>query len=481
MLLWMRWKQGFASYSASSLACLACETRYNKSMGSNLKLLMRAAVFLAVVGITFFVMQDDGAGEGDEQPSVDPFVRSAIGTSDKQQTESSAVVAVGNSEVLELHNLALEAVNAKQYQVAYEIMTQLYEFEANPGSTIAVNASRVAGRWANALQGLYRHQDAREVWRQAIAWHHDKGHPQLSFARLLLLTAEVEAAREIVDEALAEFPQHASLLALRAEIASLRGEADFAVEMMQAAVDIESDNARYAGRLVQLKVEAEAFANYLPISTAHFDSSFDPQNISMVRNIDDLQQDLERAWSEISGLLGIQNERRIVVLWLDSNDYKGQAPDWSAGIYDGRIRVVVDDYPERRPQMLATLKHELTHALLHSTGIKFPTFVQEGLAQLYEPRDADVVRDAYLRGDLPSLADLQGNWTSWTDAEQVRAAYAYSLSLCDFVRERYGADSFGLLFENMRGSELHEAWQATFGNTLADSDALHRQFLADSN
>ncbi|MBT4466199.1 MAG: hypothetical protein HOD03_05900, partial [Planctomycetes bacterium] len=42
---------------------------------------------------------------------------------------------------------------------------------------------------------------------------------------------------------------------------------------------------------------------------------------------------------------------------------------------------------------------------------------------------------------------------------------------------RYGADSFGLLFENMRGSELHEAWQATFGNALADSDALHRQFF----
>jgi hypothetical protein len=67
---------------------------------------MRAAVFLAVVAMTFFVMQDDDAGESNEQQSVDSFARSAIGTSDKQQIESSAVVSVDNSEVIELHNLA---------------------------------------------------------------------------------------------------------------------------------------------------------------------------------------------------------------------------------------------------------------------------------------------------------------------------------------------------------------------------------------
>jgi hypothetical protein len=296
-------------------------------------------------------------------------------------------------------------------------------------------------------------------------------------ARLLLQSAAVAEALEVVSAALEEFPQHVQLLALRGEIAALRGEHQLAQEMLRAAAELAPDNEALAQRLAQLELEALAFADYLNISTAHFESSFDANNLSMVRNIDDLQQDLENAWQDISGLLGINNQRRIVVLWIDTKDYQGQVPDWSSGVYDGRIRIVVNDYPERRPQMLATLKHELTHALLHSTGLKLPTFIQEGLAQLYEPRDAELIREHYLADDLPQLLELQGSWMGWTDVAKVRAAYAYSLSLCDFVVERYGKNAFSLLFENMRGQEFSSAWAATFGLSLEDVDALHRKFL----
>jgi hypothetical protein len=453
-------------------------------MSVSVKLLMRAAVFLAVVAGTYWFVESDAADESDEnlgQRGVAEFVRVDNDASDNISHLSDTVdvdTANNDAKVIELHKQSLAALGEERYQDAYQLMQQLYQLRPTPDHTVAVNASRVAGHWANELHNLYEHDQARKVWRQAIEWHHDSGHPQLSLARLLLRTAEVDAARKIVESALLEFPQNAQLLVLRGEIASMLGDSELAVEMMLAATVVEPNNPRFVRRLAQLKIEADAFENYLPLSTAHFESSFDAQNRSMVRNIDDLQQDLERAWSDISGLLGIQNDRRIVVLWLDAADYKGQAPDWSSGIYDGRIRIVVDDYPERRPQMLSTLKHELTHALLHSTGIQFPTFIQEGLAQLYEPRNVDAIRESYLGDELPSLIDLQGSWTAWTDTVQVRKAYAYSLSLCDFVRDRYGDDSFGLLFENMRSSGLREAWQATFGNTLQDSDKLHRQFLA---
>jgi tetratricopeptide (TPR) repeat protein len=453
-------------------------------MSVRVSLTVRGAVGLAAIALAYlFIERDDEQVVDDANSSAPEFVRDVqqINTAAEQSHDPSPSEDGDDSLVTELHQQALAALNEQSYQLAFELAQEIYLIDDSPSNAIAVNASRIAGYWANDLQSHYRPNSALLVWRQAIEWHHDTGHPQLSLARLLLRGAKVAEALVIVEEALVEFPDNSKLLALRADIASLQGEADLAVKFLSAALAIDSANSYYATRLEQLKIEALAFTDYLSVSTAHFESSFDSQNRSMVRNIDDLQQDLERAWSDISGILGIQNDIQIVVLWLDKKDYQVQAPDWSAGIYDGRIRIVVDDYPERRPQLLATLKHELTHALLHSTGIQFPTFLQEGLAQLYEPRDVDAIREAYLLEDIPSLIDLQGAWTTWTDTDRVRSAYAYSVSLCDFTRERYGENSFRLLFDNMRHSNLKAAWAATFGDTLDDTDALHRKLLLQDN
>ncbi len=447
---------------------------------------MRVAAFLAVAAATYFFFMRDAVdiGNADLSKEVLSFVRSDSEVDSSEQNSKEQLMAVPSSGVdpplIELHNAALASLKQKKYRSAYQQMQQLYQLEGTPSPKMAVNASRVAGHWARELQREYKTEDALQVWRKAVEWHHDAGHPQLALARLLLRMTEVEQALEVVVAGLSEFPEHVQLLMLRGEIASLMGDSQLAVTQFKAAAALQPDDLALAQRLTQLEIEARAFADYLSASTSHFESSFDSQNPSMVRNIDDLQQDLENAWLDVSGMLGIISDRRIVVLWLAAEDYQGQAPDWSAGIYDGRIRVVVDDYPERRPQLLATLKHELTHALLHSTGIKLPTFIQEGLAQLYEPRPVERIRESYLvDDDLPSLEQLQGNWTSWTDNNQVQVAYAYALSLCDFVVEHYGDNAFVILLDNMRHQDLLSAWQATFGVALSDSDKLHRQFLTE--
>ncbi|MDP6964098.1 MAG: tetratricopeptide repeat protein [Planctomycetota bacterium] len=419
-----------------------------------------------------------------DEPNADvpgTFVRDVDATvADRQPTagDESLVSSTGlDAELVDLNNRAMASYRDEKYEQAFKIMQDLFEQFPEAGEQYGLNASRLAGHWARQLEDLYRHQEAAIVLRQALEWHGDGGAPYVLLAKLLLTGAKVDEARAIVEQGMHEFADNHRLIALMADISSIQGDVERAVVLMTQALNQNPNNEFYANKLLQFETEAKVFVNYLSASTAHFESNFDAQNRSMVRNIDDLQQDLERAWSDISNHLGVSNQRRIVVLWLAKEDYQAQAPDWSLGVYDGRIRIVVDDYPESRPQLLATLKHELTHAILHSTGLRIPTFVQEGLAQMYEPRNVDLVRKSYLHGELPELSELEGQWTSWQNVEQVQSAYAYSLSLCHFVRERYGQNAFVLLLENLRNTSFQEAWTATFGDTLQDSDLLHRKFL----
>jgi hypothetical protein len=88
------------------------------------------------------------------------------------------------------------------------------------------------------------------------------------------------------------------------------------------------------------------------------------------------------------------------------------------------------------------LRHELTHSFVHwlSSG-RCPTWLNEGLAQLMEPRSASM----YARQLGPMFLDrkaipfsaLQGSFTRFNPL-QAEIAYAESLSAVEYLQGRYG-------------------------------------------
>jgi hypothetical protein len=91
------------------------------------RMMIRIAIFLIAVGVSYFMAKKDPAIE-DNATQATNFTRSATSSTVEESPDAVIPIAANatQQEVIELHNLALEAVNAKQYQVAYEIMTQLY-------------------------------------------------------------------------------------------------------------------------------------------------------------------------------------------------------------------------------------------------------------------------------------------------------------------------------------------------------------------
>jgi hypothetical protein len=146
------------------------------------------------------------------------------------------------------------------------------------------------------------------------------------------------------------------------------------------------------------------------------------------------------------------------------------APEWSDGIFDGRIRVPVMGAQQNLPEFDRVLAHELTHAMI--TGLAprgVPPWLHEGLASYFEPHDlASARRVLRQTGTVPSAVLLDG--FTRLDGRQAAAAYAESLLLADVLMRRAGT-RMGIVLQNLdRGQTLQQSLEL-IGVSLTDLEA----------
>jgi hypothetical protein len=111
------------------------------------------------------------------------------------------------------------------------------------------------------------------------------------------------------------------------------------------------------------------------------------------------------------------------VILQNRDDYlrTSGAAEWSAGVYDGRIRVSLQDWSHTR----TTVSHELVHACLASTG-EWPAWLHEGLAQKLAGQTASRALPKRLPvAILPKLAQMNRTFAGMRPGN---AALAYAAS-----------------------------------------------------
>lgn len=426
-------------------------------------------------------------GAGEEEPVTEPGESTPALTRqplqpqehpDPQVSEDQLLAADADADrlqALDLNRRALAALDQDRVADAVALLEEALKF-APEDPVMTLNLSRSLVRLAIDATGKGRHGEALILLDRARSWEEDGGYGLSWIARVHLRQGERVRAREVLQEALGQFPDNPGLLRLSADLAALEGDLQLAVSQIQEAVRLQPDDEGLQVRQQQLEAEEELYRTFLTDATAHFESRYDPADAEMVQWIPDLQADLEDAWAEVVEGLGIQPQQRILVMWLDPERYRWRAPDWSSGLYDGRVRIVIDDYPAEREAIRRTLRHELTHAVLHTVGTRIPTWLHEGMAQLMEGRPVDLAEQA-LEQRMPlrlSVADLDGNWTGWTDTDKVAQAYFYSMLLSDWLSQEFGTNALPNLFQNLRGTSWEEGWARTFGASFEEVEARYR-------
>ncbi|MAW61278.1 MAG: hypothetical protein CMJ94_10640 [Planctomycetes bacterium] len=397
--------------------------------------------------------------------------------------ESSVVVAdaADLDELLRLNRAALASLREKNYADAVRDFRLALDLE--PGNEILLlNLSRALAQWGDAELRNGSLQEALKHLEEAVSLHRDGGENGSMLAYALLRVGRRDQAASVLEATLQEYPDSVPALRLAGEIAFLRGNLNEAVQALEHAVELAPKERAIVERLEFYRSERDRLATYLRVQSTRFEAMYPAENTQIRPHLESLLLDLERASDAVNQLLGLAPTDRVLVLLLPPDEYFAAAPNWSDGLYDGRIRIPLEDYQQQSERLRSTFRHEYTHAALHRVGPAVPTWLHEGLAQYVEGMSVDRARTA-LRdqpGSMPTRTRLEGDWTRWTDRNEVQGAYAYSLSLAGWLVERYGADALARLVRGLEYEAFGSAFQNSFGAGFAEVEQQHRQALIEN-
>ena len=262
-------------------------------------------------------------------------------------------------------------------------------------------------------------------------------------------------------------------LAVREDEAGTPQERARSIEHLARAAALAPDREDIARRLVQMRRLAQSEEGFTVETSEHFELSYDGARTDLLWSSFEIVKVLEIAYQDLGELFGrwpVEGGRpRIrVVLYRQSGFHEATGMGhWAAGVFDGSVRVPVEDLGREKATLERVLRHEIAHAFVRESGGNLvPGWLNEGLAQWLEIRDiverAREIEDARTRlsgKKLIPLDQLEGTLSEIQGEEAVALAYAESLALCGWIDRNYGER---VLFEMVAASKTKGGWREAF-------------------
>jgi len=213
-----------------------------------------------------------------------------------------------------------------------------------------------------------------------------------------------------------------------------REEMSKAIEEFQKGLALK-DDANIRASLERAMLEARTARGFGQKRLSHFIVSYEGETMESTGRM--VLDALERSRASLVSQLGFEPEEPVVVLLYSRRSYREMGgPHWSAGFFDGKIRMPVGGLSQVDSQIRATLHHELVHAFIHArAGDRAPRWLHEGVAEYMEGSRAAE------QGKL--LARVLAEGTSFqhclpTAQCDVRIFYPAANSLVDYVIQTRG-------------------------------------------
>lgn len=320
---------------------------------------------------------------------------------------------------------------------------------------------------------------ANSIFREALTRH--PGDPQLLLGAGVAasLLGQDKEAIALLKQALQIEPQLLQAAAILGELLYRQGDLELAIKMYERALPSAPPSVAVSmrGRLATWREEASLPQNRDAIKDDRFTISFDgPVQQKLAARATSV---LSAAFWRIGKALGAYPSSPInVILYSERqfHDITG-APEWSAGGFDGQIRMPVRGATQNLAEFDRILTHELTHAMLKSIASRnLPAWLNEGLAMYFEGRDGALSerRLAAARLFVP-LAVLQTSFARLNTAQAV-IAYEESAFATRALVDRIGPAGVGQLLQDLSGGQTMDQAIERFGITFAafESDLERR-------
>lgn len=258
-----------------------------------------------------------------------------------------------------------------------------------------------------------------------------------------------------------------------------------ALDALREAVSLDPDD-------VQAGTWMEAVEREAPTEASESGSS--EGSVDEAGLLARLRPILQRALAAVEAALWIHEGDAIgVVLFPTDRQFREgiASPDWSAGCFDGRLRLRYETVRDTDPRALEiTVRHELVHFLVAQRYrrmlVPVPGWINEGLAVLNEGGDSldeerllrPLVTDRDWVVRIRPFEDLEGWFGAIEDPQAARLAYAQSMSAVEFLQARYGRRAPVRILDGMaRGVSSEDALRAVTGLDYVDFRHAWREWL----
>jgi hypothetical protein len=216
-------------------------------------------------------------------------------------------------------------------------------------------------------------------------------------------------------------------------------------ELAPARKDIEL-------RLAQMEKLAKSEEGFWKDSSEHFDLSYDGERGDLLGGAFQITPQLERAYQQYGELFDVwpvekdQPKIRIVLYRREGFHEATGIGHWAGGLFDGTVRVPVEDMQKEKVDLERVLRHEIAHAFVSAAGgATVPGWLNEGLAQYLEYENlsarAQRVQSARKRlqgKELLPLDKLQRSLAELGDDDTIQLAYSEGLALVDAIDRNFG-------------------------------------------
>lgn len=246
-------------------------------------------------------------------------------------------------------------------------------------------------------------------------------------------------------------------------------------ELAPARKDIES-------RLSQMERLAKSEAGFWKDSSEHFELSYDGERNDLLGGAFQITAALERAYQQYGELFDVwpveksKAKIRIVLYHRDGFHEATGIGHWAGGLFDGTVRVPVDDLAAEKRDLERVLRHEIAHAFVSASGgASVPGWINEGIAQYLEYEDlssraarVETARKRLAGKPLLPLEQLQRSLGTLGDDDAIQTAYAEGLLLVQRIDRDFGERvPFQMVAGCARSVAVERSFQERTGQELA--------------
>jgi tetratricopeptide (TPR) repeat protein len=312
---------------------------------------------------------------------------------------------------------------------------------------------------------------AAQMFTRALALQPDE--PVLLFGASVAshVQGHTQEAKKTLRRAIEIAPRFTPASLLLSEIVYGEGDLDQAIRICEQALKAAPGNADLTARLDAWRHEADVHRTFTERRDDRFRVQFEGRaEAELATHVVDV---LSNEFWKIGEGLGAYPSDSIVVILYTEQQFRDitRAPEWSAGLYDGRIRVPVAGAAQNPGLLDRILVHELTHAMVTALAPRgVPTWLHEGLAQHFEGKSAEAARRRLQsHGARIPLEELERRFSDLTTAGAA-VAYDESLVAVDTMLQRPQFTWAQLLYALSTGVGTAGTLER-FGVTYADLDA----------